>query len=612
MKQIITALFLTTLLAACSQNGSDTTPEPPHSEAITLNSWLNEAYDARLQLSPLTLASLGRKERYGEFDDVSAEGQQAALDIYRQQIASMQEVFEYSELSPQEQLRYDYYIYLYERAVAEAEFSDHVFVFNQMDGVHTNYPQQVMTYHEISSKQDALDYVSRVSGMAEALRFKLDQAKANAANNVRPPQFAYELVISESQSLISGQPFDQSNTDSPLFDHAQKALNELISQSELSSDEADAIRSALTQVLLNELLPVYSDIIAFAQAELEFATPTAVSSGIGNTPRAAEYYAMLLKSFTTTDLSAEEIHQIGLDEVARLTIEMEQLKESVGFEGTLVEFFDYIQTDERFFYPNTDEGRQAYLDDSTNYINDLLERAPEFFSRLPNTPLEVRRVEAYREQPGAPQHYSPGFADGSKPGTYYAHLIDMNSMPKSEMEAIAYHEGVPGHHFDWALTAENPDIPVFQSTHYIAFHSEGWALYSELLSKEMGGYQNPYNDFGRLMTEMWRAIRLVVDTGLHHYGWTEAQAIDYMLSNNPIAPGAAVAEIHRYQVIPGQATSYKIGMLKILELREKARVALGEQFDIRGFHDAILVQGALPAALLERRVDLWIESVKAR
>jgi uncharacterized protein (DUF885 family) len=241
----------------------------------------------------------------------------------------------------------------------------------------------------------------------------------------------------------------------------------------------------------------------------------------------------------------------------------------------LKEFFEFVNTDEQFFYPNTDEGRQAYIDDSKMFLDELTKKLPDFFGILPKADLEVKRVESFREQDGAPQHYFPGTPDGSRAGIYYAHLSDMSAMPKTTMEGVAYHEGNPGHHMQISIAQELESVPTFRTQYMTTAYVEGWALYSELLAKEMGGYENPYYDFGRLVNEVWRAIRLVVDTGLHAKGWTEADAIAYFSENSSIAPGAIKAEVQRYMVIPGQATAYKIGMLKIQELAPKSRRAVG-------------------------------------
>jgi uncharacterized protein (DUF885 family) len=291
---------------------------------------------------------------------------------------------------------------------------------------------------------------------------------------------------------------------------------------------------------------------------------------------------------------------------------MVALQTRAKFEGSLQNFFNFIKTDSQFFYPNTDEGRQGYLDDSTAYLDYIASKLPEYFVLLPKADLIVKRVEAFRERDGAAQHYYSGTPDGARPGIYYAHLSDMNSMPKNEMEAIAYHEGNPGHHMQISIAQELTGIPVFRTQAGFTAYSEGWALHSELLAKEMGAYENIYTDFGRLVTEMWRAIRLVVDTGIHAQGWSEAQAIQYFKDNSPIAEGQIISEVQRYFILPGQATSYKIGMLKILELREKARQELGDKFDIRAFHDAVLGGGALPLPILERVINDWITSTQAQ
>jgi uncharacterized protein (DUF885 family) len=314
-------------------------------------------------------------------------------------------------------------------------------------------------------------------------------------------------------------------------------------------------------------------------------------------------------------MTADEIHELGLKEVARIRGDMEAIKASVGFEGTLNAFFTMLRDskdDERFYYPDTDEGRLAYIADATADIERIKAELPNYFGILPKADLIVKRVEAFREQDGAAQHYFPGTPDGTRPGIYYAHLSDMTAMPKRELEVIAYHEGIPGHHMQIAIAQELTGVPQFRTQANFTAYAEGWGLYSEWLAKEMPGtYDDPYSDFGRLGSEIWRAIRLVIDTGLHSKGWTEEQAVQYFLDNAAITEAQARSEVQRYIVMPGQATAYKIGMIKIQELRAKAESELGDKFDIRGFHDTVLGGGAMPLELLERKVDAWIEEVKA-
>ena len=334
--------------------------------------------------------------------------------------------------------------------------------------------------------------------------------------------------------------------------------------------------------------------------------------GVSALPNGAEFYKFQLAEMTTTDMTADEIHELGLAEVARIRAEMEKIKEKVGFEGTLEEFFAFIRSDPQFFFPDNDAGAKMYIDRASLYIGELTKKLPDYFGRLPKAPLEVRRVEAFREQDGAAQHYQQGTPDGSRPGIYYAHLSDMTTMPIPEIETIAYHEGIPGHHMQVSIAQELTDIPRFRANgEYISAFSEGWGLYSEWLAKEMGGFEDPYQDFGRLQNEIWRAIRLVLDTGIHAKGWTEQQAIDYAQANSSNPEGATRSEVQRYFVLPGQATSYKIGMLRIQALRAKAEAELGKDFDIRGYHDTVLGGGDVPLPILEKMVDNWIASVKA-
>ena len=389
----------------------------------------------------------------------------------------------------------------------------------------------------------------------------------------------------------------------------RQEVQTLLAAGTIDSITAEQLTAQAKDALVNHLQPAYEDIIQWAENEKDRAPE--VSTGVGKQPGGAAYYAYRLRSQTTTDLTADEIHQIGLDEVARLRKDMEAIKEHVGFDGSLQAFFEHVRNGEWNYYPDTDEGRQAYIDDATAAIDGIKAELPNYFGLLPKADLVVKRVEPFRERDGAAQHYYPGTPDGSRPGIYYAHLSDMTAMPKNQLEVIAYHEGLPGHHMQISIAQELEDVPRFRTQARFTAYSEGWGLYSEYLAKEMPGtYQDPYQDFGRLTGEIWRAIRLVVDTGLHAKGWTEKEAINYFAANSPEPLESITSEIQRYIVMPGQATTYKIGMLKILELRAQAKAALGDSFDIRAFHDVILGGGALPLPLLERRVRRWINETQ--
>ena len=324
--------------------------------------------------------------------------------------------------------------------------------------------------------------------------------------------------------------------------------------------------------------------------------------GIWRFPQGAEYYRALLANYTTTDLTPDQIHQIGLDNVARIHDEMRAIMEQVGFEGSLQQFFEFTRTDERFYY----DDRETYLADAQAKLAAMEARLPEFFSTLPTDPLVIKPVEAFREKSAGKAFYQRPAPDGSRPGTYYVNLYNLDDMSKNELEALAYHEGLPGHHLQLSIQTQLGDVPPFRRFGGVTAYSEGWGLYSEELGKDMGFYTDPYSDFGRLGMELWRAARLVVDTGLHHKRWSREEAIQYLTDNTPNPDGDIRKAIERYAVYPGQATAYMIGKLKIMELRDRARTQLGDEFDIRAFHDVILTSGPVPLSIMEENVDAWI------
>lgn len=598
------SLFLLGLLGffACSE------PEPTLISDSEVNAWFDAKYEEFLQMSPLQMTTQGRKDRYGEIDDMSEAAEDQRLAWMEASVKELKEKFAYDQLSPESKVSYDLWEYQYEMEKGDVEFRRMNYVFNQMGGVHTQLPNMLINYHKVDSAADMTALVSRYIEVGRAINQLLERAKLQTEAGVRPPKFAYEYVIQQSNALISGRPFTDGPLDAPLWTDAQAKIGKLEKDGKITADEAEEFRTKAREALVNGFKPAYVELIAWLEAELPNLEEK--PTGVSRHERGAELYAHRLKSSTTTGLSAEEIHEIGLSEVARIQQEMLAIKDKVGFEGDLKAFFQFVNSDPQFFFPNTDEGRQAYLDESTAFLDSIKEKLPDYFGILPKADLVVKRVEAFREQPGAPQHYSQGTPDGSRPGTYYVHLSDMTAMPKSTMEGVAYHEGNPGHHMQISIAQELKTVPKFRTQMGFNAYVEGWALYSEALAKEMGQYKNPYYDFGRLVNEIWRAIRLVTDTGLHSKGWTEADAIAYFSENSSIAPGAIQAEVRRYMVIPGQATGYKIGMLKIQELRKLAETELGDQFDLKGFHDKVLGSGALPLDILEKEVKRWIAETK--
>ena len=588
----------------------DDTAEPSASDE--LNQWFEQQYETELMMSPISLTFLGRRDRYGEIDDMSEVAEIEQLEWKRNSVAEMKETFDYQQLSDDAKLSYDLWEYQYNLAEKGSKFRRSAYVFHQMNGVHAQFPTFMMSFHKVESLADMQAYVSRLSELGRATNQLVDRAKLAVAEGVRPPRFAYELVRDQSRAVITGIPFTKSETDSSLWADVLSKISSLIEAKAITQKQGDKLQASAKMALTEKFGPAYKNLIAFVEADIEKTSKQ--SQGVHAIPNGDAYYAYRLNAMTTTDMTADQIHQLGLSEVKRLRAEMKLLKEQSGFRGTLAEFFTYIRDsrdDEKFYYPNTDKGRQGYIDDATAAIENIKKELPNYFGILPKGDLVVKRVESFREQDGAPQHYYPGTPDGSRPGVYYAHLSDMSTMPKNELEVIAYHEGLPGHHMQIAIAQELKGVPTFRTQARFTAYSEGWALYSEKLAKEMPNTFTDLNsDFGRLGSEIWRAIRLVVDTGMHSKKWSEQQAIEYFSENSPAPLETIRTEIRRYLVIPGQATSYKIGMIDIQRLRKKAETELGDKFVIKAFHDAILGGGALPLSMLDRKVSSWIASLK--
>jgi uncharacterized protein (DUF885 family) len=617
-------LLASSAMAACSPSSS--APEEPPAAAETaepsaeeiaaetarLNAWFEEKFEEEIAFSPIQQSFLGRKTNYGQLDDMSQEAADEQLAWRKATVEEMESEFDYDKLTPEAQISWDIWKHQYQAAKAENEFHTNGYVFEQMRAIHTFPPSILISVHKVDTASDMEAYISRLSETGRAIEQLIVRSKANAETGVRPPRFSFESVIDSAQKIITGAPFDDGE-DSAIWADTQAKIKSLVEAGEIDDAKAESLREAARTALLEDWEPAYENLIAWQKEDMPN-TPE-IGTGVGALPNGQAFYNERLANHTTTDLTADEIHQIGLEEVERLRAEMVKIKDEVGFDGDLQAFFADLRNDkdnEKYYYPNTEEGRLAYIEDSTAAIERIEKELPNYFGILPKADLEVRRVEAFREQDGAAQHYRQGTPDGSRPGIYYAHLSDMKAMPKRELEVIAYHEGLPGHHMQISIAQELTSVPTFRTQANFNAYSEGWGLYSEKLATEFDGtYEDPYSDFGRLGSEIWRAIRLVVDTGLHSKGWSEEKAINYFLENSAITEAQAQSEVRRYMTLPGQATGYKIGMIKIQELRRNAEEALGDQFDLRGFHDAVLGGGAMPLSVLERRVDQWIADVKA-
>lgn len=561
-----------------------------------------EEYDAeQLARSPLSKSYRGIKDSdYGKWDDGSDEAEARNYDAERSALKEMKARFDPAKLSSENRLSYRLFEKRAARSEAAYKYNDYGYVFDQMNGAQSQIPAFLINIHRVDTKSDARAYVNRLYGIGPVMMEAVAQAKTRAAKGIMPPKWVYPYVINDSRNVITGAPFDN-GPDAPLFaDFKGKVAKLAISQTEKDLLIADA-----AQALNASVKPAYEALIAEMTAQEKVA---GTDDGIWRFPDGAGYYAERLANYTTTNMTPDQIHELGLAQVARIHKEMQAVQKKMGVKGDLKAYFNYMRTEPKFYAPEGDEGAALYLAETQKAQDAITPLLPKYFGTLPKAPLVVKRVEAFREKSAGKAFYQRPAPDGSRPGTYYANLYKMADMPLTEVEALFYHEGVPGHHLQLAIQTELKDVPAFRKFGGVTAYSEGWGLYSEKLAKDMGLYTDPARDFGRLQLELHRAIRLVVDSGLHHKRWTREQAIKYVEDNSADAPGGIVKAIERYIIYPGQATAYMVGRLKISELRDKAQKALGPKFDIRGFHDTVLKSGPVPLDVLEEQVDAWVSS----
>jgi uncharacterized protein (DUF885 family) len=591
-------------------NVTGTRSDTAITETVLLNDWFDEQYAEQLDFSPQTKTRLGDKSDYGSLNDYSVAGSDEQLAWRRQSVAAMQADFDYTLLNEDGKLSYDMWSYSLDRAEAAVPFRQHGYIFGR-GGPHSSLPNFLINYHRVDDSSDIEAYLSRLGELDRVFGELLDRARSASRAGIRQPAFAYDFAMNEINRVTSGVPFstNDSSPNSPIWTDIQGKIQALVEADFISSDQAQEYIAQAQEILAGEVMSSYQEILAWLEQDRAFASE--MSRGVWALPDGDNYYNYRLAQMTTLAFTADEIHEIGLAEVERLHRLMEEIKNAVNFEGSLQDFFVFMREDDRFYFPNTDEGRQDYLDLNNVYIDAITLKLPDYFGRLPKAQLEVRRVESFREQAGAAQHYAAGTPDGSRPGVFYSHMSDMSTLPIFQLEDVAYHEGSPGHHMQISIQQELTGVPRFRTQYRTTAYTEGWGLYAEWLAKEMGAFEDPYSDFGRLSGELWRAIRLVVDTGIHARQWSEERAVQYFIDNSAQAQGAIRSEIQRYITGPGQATAYKIGMMKFQELRVNAELALGNNFDIRTFHDVVLGAGALPMPLLESRVDRWIEEAQS-
>ncbi|MBT1063006.1 DUF885 family protein [Bowmanella sp. Y26] len=610
-QRLFQASLIALAISACSpaeppkQNTTATasTEVSQQSESERLSAFFAQSYKEDLQRSPMTQSYRGLKWDYDKWDDVSEQAAEREAALYTQRLSQAAQ-FDMGKLDAQEQLSLTLYRLDLERKLANDKFRHHSYIMDQFSAWHTQVPSFLINIHRITDSSDANAYVARLNGVKNLFDQVIEQLKIREKLGVFPPKWSYDQMVAASQNVISGAPFDDTGKDSTLWHDFTTKLAAL----NLPEAEQQSLREAAQQALLSSVKPAYEQMIAELKHQRELSPE---GDGVWRLPDGESWYSNRLSWFTTTDLNAEEVHQLGLDNVARIHQQMRQIMTKVGFEGDLPAFFEFMRTDAQFYYPNTDEGRAQYLSEAKELIDIMREQLPAYFGLIPQADMVVKRVEAFREKSAGKAFYQSPALDGSRPGTYYANLYDMNNMPIYQMEALAYHEGIPGHHMQRAITQELKGIPDFQKYASFTAYTEGWGLYTEELAKDMGFYADPYSDFGRLAMELWRACRLVVDTGMHSKKWSREQAIQYLLDNTPNPQGDVVKAIERYIAMPGQATAYMVGKLKIMQLRQYAMDELGEDFDFRGFHDEVLKYGPLPLNLLESKIKAWVAAQKA-
>ncbi len=570
------------------------------SEDVRINAYFEEIFNREVTQNPNFQTRLGVKtERQSEWSDTSDAFAKQELQESQADLAYLTHNFDYDKLSEDAKLSFDLFKYNIETSINNAKFRRQFYVVDQFNGQFANPLTLLQNAHKIDTQQDAEDYIARLNGVEPLMAEMVAKLQDRAELGVIPPAFSFPAMLTDISNIVAGAPIDDSENEHPLYaDFKQKVAALTIADNDKSRLIA-AAEAAIQGPFRRGYTALFDEIKRLQPLQDK-------NLGVWALPDGAAFYENRIQSHTTLALSAEEIHQIGLDDVSRIHTEMQAIMAEIGFTGNLQDFFTFVRTDPNNFYPDSDAGREQFLEDARRQTAEIFKLAGDYFHQLPKAELEVRRVEPWRENSTSIAFYNRPSQDGSRPGVYYANLADMKGVQKYVFKAITYHEGVPGHHFQIALAQELEGLPKFRKfSGYNAF-AEGWALYAEKLAREMGFYQQPLHNFGRLQDEIWRSVRLVTDTGIHAKRWTRQQAIDYFMTNTPISEQDIITEVERYFVNPGQALGYKMGMIKILELREKAQSELGERYDIRDFHSAVIGAGSLTLPVLQRRVNAYI------
>lgn len=597
---IITIVGCLLMTSGCQTNQKTQVSAPIVSKqqtkqaTLALNTLLNDYQSWQLNSSPMAQSYRGKKTNYDKWDDIS--------DLFdqKQHTKSLEFLVEAkyiqkNALSNQDAVSLDVLIYDLEQSIEFNEYKFHNYPLNQMFGFHTQIPTFMLNIHQIDTIEDARDYVTRIRGVKPLFNELIKQLKAREALGIIPPKFVFDTVIEASQKQLTGFPLDKSKTHHIIWADFLKKIESL----DLYESSKNVLTASLKRALTRNYKSAYKKLIKHLKKKQAVASK---NTGFHQFDNGMSYYNLRLQAATTTDLSADEIHQLGLTEISQIKQQITKLLPQLGY-SSIESLFEFTRTNPNAYYIDKHEA----LRDSKSYIRQINKQLSNAFTDIPDIPMEVKAVEAFREASAPVAFYQGPSDDGKRPGRYYMNLSKLNEMPKFQFEALAYHETLPGHHLQTIYALSSKSIPEFRRRNNFTAYSEGWGLYAERLGKELGGYTTPWTEYGRLLMELWRANRLVIDTGLHAFEWDIDKALAFRLANTPFSETDSLNAIKRYLVMPGQATAYKIGQLKLLELRAKAESELGSDFNLADFHSFILNIGPLPLKLLEEQVNIWVQ-----
>jgi uncharacterized protein (DUF885 family) len=582
------------LVAACGESRDSATTDTVAVDAgVALHALFDEHFERDLEMNPLSATFIGDYRYNDRLANSNSPEYIAAAKAMDEEFLARLLAIDRDELNYQDQLSYDLFKINREQSLEGYQFPSELQPINQFYSMTSFFVQlgSGTSAHPFKTVKDYEDFLSRADQFSIYIDQVITNMKEGVKQGVTQPRILMEKLVPQIDAQFVG--------DVTSSDFYKPVTN---MPGDFSDEDRARLTAAYVDKISNTIIPAYQRISNFLSDEYIDAARETV--GLYAQPNGAEWYAYLVRLRTTTDMSPEEIHQIGLNEVARIHEEMHKVMEAVGFEGTLQEFFEFVNTDEQFFYDDAEELIQGYRDMSAH----IQELTKNLFDIMPKTGFEVRRVEPFREASAAGGSYQAGTPDGSRPGIFYANAYEIKTRGKWAMESLFLHEAIPGHHFQIMIQRENESLPGFRRFGGFTAFSEGWGLYAESLGKELGVYTDPYQYFGALEAELWRSIRLVVDTGLHAKQWSRQDVLDYMYANSATSEARAVAEAERFMAIPGQALAYKVGQLKIREIRNKAEAALGDKFKVKDFHTEVLKDGAMPLSMLEAKMDRWVKS----